>query len=177
MYYTEQLKEHIFKTDNNYFKASYYAYLADWEKDRGNYNAAFDYMKARLQTLGYLIEEEDSNKVYEIQTKYDYEQQQKQYYMDISLRQWWIFTLLTTMIVGGVLSTSYWFKQRSRRVEAEHNIETLQDMNRSLENAMTSKQLELRKNMLWRFNVARKVLDMNSRINMQVIFYESINVS
>lgn len=40
-------------------------------------------------------------------------------------------------------------------------------MNRNLENAMTIKQLELRKNMLWRFDVARKVFEMNNKVNMQ----------
>lgn len=165
-YYTQQLEEHILSTENNYFKASVYAYLARWEKERGNYDAAFTYLETRMQTLRKLMEREDQQSVYDIHRKYDYEQQQKQYYMDLSLRQSWIFTLVATIIAGGLLSTWYWFRERSKRVETERKIETLQAMNRNLENAMTSKQLELRRNMLWRFDVARKVQDMNSKVSM-----------
>lgn len=166
VYYTDQLKEHIFKTDDNYFKASVYAYLAGWEKDRANYDEAFNYLEARMQTLSRLIEKEDRQTVYDIHRKYDYEQQQKQYYMDLLLRQRWIFILLTAVIAGSVLSTWYWFRQRNKRVEAERKIETLQAMNRNLENTVTRKQSDLRKNMLWRFDIAHKVLDMNNEINM-----------
>lgn len=76
----------------------------------------------------------------------------------------WIFALLIAVFAGGILFTWYWFRQRNREAEVQRNIETLISMNRELENTLSQNQLDLRRDLLWRFDIARKVLDMNEEI-------------
>lgn len=160
-WYTERLKQHINTAKDNYFKASAYSYLAGWEKTQGNYDAAFTYQEARMRTLSRIMEERDSQSVYEAHLKYDNEQMQKQYYMDTSIRQLWIFVLLSMVMVGGTLFTWYWVRQSSRRAKVQCDIDTLQQMNLELERAMCQKQLDLRRDLICRFDVARKVMVLN----------------
>jgi|AGTN01.3.fsa_nt_gi Bacterial regulatory proteins, luxR family. len=165
VWYTEQLKRHINTAEDDYFKASAYSYLAGWEKAQANYDAAFAYQEARMKTLSRIMKERGNQSVYEVHLKYNYEQMQKQYYMDLSDRQRWIFALLVAVMGGGILSTWYWIRQRNKRAEAQRDIDTLQGMNRELESAIYQKRLDLRKNLLWRFNISREMLEINREIN------------
>lgn len=164
VWYTEQLKQHLNAEEDDYFKASAYSYLAGWEKTRANYDAAFAYQEARMQTLNRIMEKRNDQSVYEVHRKYDYEKMQKQFYRDLSVRQLWIITLLVIVMVGGTLSTWYWFRQRNRKVENQHHIDTLQEMNRELQSVMHQKQLDLRKSLLWQFDIVRKVMNLNDVI-------------
>lgn len=163
--YTVKLKQNIDSLDNTAFKASAYSYLADWEKRQANYDAAFSYQTERMKVLTRMMEERGNRSVYETQRKYDYEHMQKQYYRNQSVRLQWIIALLGMLIVGGALFTWYWVRQRNRQAEIQRNMDTLKEMNRDLESAVHRKQLDLRKDLLWRFDVARKAVEINKEIN------------
>lgn len=151
-------------TDNN-LKASIYHFLASNEKANGNFNSAFDYQDKYTSVVEDITKERLQQSVYEVQRKYNYELTQKQYYMDISVRQFWIIVLLAMVMIGGTLSIWYWFRQRKRRNEAQQNIDTLEGMNLELKNEMYQKQTDLRRVLLWRFEVARRVMDLNKEID------------
>ncbi|WP_352421297.1 tetratricopeptide repeat protein [Proteiniphilum sp.] len=160
-WYTKQLKEHINAVEDDYFKASAYSYLAGREKEQANYEAAFAYQDERMNTLHRIMEERANQSVYEAHLKYDYEQMQKQYYRDLSVRRLWIIALQAMVIVGGVLFWWYWARQKNRQAEIRHNIETLKEMKRDLESTVYQKQLDLRRDILLGFDVARKVMELN----------------
>lgn len=164
-YYTELLKQHINTLDNTYFKASAYSYLANREKKRGNYDAAFSCQNKRMQVLAHIMEERGSQSVYEALRKYDYEQIQKQYYHTLSNRLQWIIALMGVVIVGGVFFTWYWVRQRKRKAEIQLGMDTLEEMNRDLKGIVSQKNLNLRKELLWRFDIVSKVLEINEKIN------------
>ena len=164
LWYTDLLKQHISAVKDDYFKASAYSYLAGWEKEQKNYDVAYAYQDAYINTLTQIMEMRESQSVYESNKRYDYEQMQKQHYMDLFIRQRWIFALSIAIIAGVVLFISYWIKQRNRKIEIQHNIDTLQEMNHELGSTVYQKQIDLRKSFLWRFDVARKVMEMNNKV-------------
>lgn len=164
IWYTELLKQHIDSLKDNYFKASAYLYLAEWEKMHSNYGKAFFYQEKRMKAFSRIMKERKNQSIYEIQQKYDYEQLQKQYYKNISVRQQWIITLLVMVITGGTVFTLYWIRQKNRKAETQRNIDTLKEMNRNLEVAVHQKNLDLRKDLLWRFDITKKVVKINGEI-------------
>lgn len=163
--YTERLKLCLDASEDDHFKLSAYSFLAGWEKERGNYDEAFGYQEAQMGILRHIMEQRNSRSVYEAHLKYDNELLQKQYYKDLSVRQFWIIVLLAMVLLGGTLSTWYWFRQRKRRNEAQQNIDTLEGMNLELKNEMYQRQADLRRVLLWRFDVTRGVIDLNKEIN------------
>lgn len=162
--YANKLKTSLMNLDDNYFQVSALDFLSQWEKEQGNSEEAFGYLDRRLKVLSEIMEERIKQSVYEIEQKYNYEHIQKQYYLDLSVRQQWIITLLAVVLISGILFSFYVIKQKSSRAETQRNIETLTDMNRDLERAVLSKQLDLRKHLLWRFDVTKKVMKLNREI-------------
>src|SRR5699024_1183230 len=128
-------KTSLMNLDDNYFQVSALDFLSQWEKEQGNSEEAFGYLDRRLKVLSEIMEERIKQSVYEIEQKYNYEHIQKQYYLDLSVRQQWIITLLAVVLISGILFSFYVIKQKSSRAETKRNIETLTDMNRDLERA------------------------------------------
>ena len=165
LWYIDQLKLVVDSAEDDYYKFSVYKYLSEWEKENSNFDAAFSYQTQQMNTLIRIMNERGKESVYAANKKYDYEKVQKQYYMDLTVRQKWIIMLITALFCGGSLFTYYWVRQRNRRAEALSTIETLQSMNHELESSLHEKQQELRKNILWRFSVSREMLELNKQLN------------
>lgn len=164
-FYAEKLAQSVDSLSRLSSKISAYSILAEYAKDNDDYTLAFDYQKKINDLTIDLNEERFQQSILDVKQKYDYELLQKQYYMNLAARQQWILALLVAVLVGGILFTWYWFRQRNRKAEVQRNIDTLVSMNRELENTLSQNQLDLRRDLLWRFNVARKVLDMNEEIS------------
>lgn len=163
------------------FQVSALDFLSHWEKGQKNYEAAMDYQDERMEVLTDMLEENNNRSVYAIEQKYNYEQMQKQYYQAIAIRQRWIIILLAVVILGVILFALYSLRQKKKRDQIQHNINTLRDMNRDL-NRMVSqmdslrklndelklnlsqKQLALRNDLLWRFGLAKKVIKLNAEL-------------
>src|SRR5690606_31393600 len=89
------------------------------------------------------------------------------YYQSQTIRQRWIIALLIIIIVGGFLFIWYWLKQRNKQIEIQHNIDVLTEMNRDLEEAVHKKQRDLRRDLLWRLDIANKLVKLNEEVDKQ----------
>lgn len=55
-------------------------------------------------------------------------------------------------------------KQKNKKIQVLQKIDTLREMNRDLESIIHQKNLDLRKDLFWRFDVSNKVLNLNRQI-------------
>ncbi len=159
--YVNYLKQEIELSNNLYLKASAYDFLAEWEKQQGRYDEAFLYQNQRMEVLTNIMENRNKQSVYAIQQKYDFEKYQNRYNQKFVLYQRWIINLLIILIIGGVLISLFVSRHKRIRQLAMQKIATLKEMNRDLEISNNQKRQDLRKQLLWRFDVAKKVLEMN----------------
>lgn len=164
--YIGRLKRQVDIVTDNYIKASIYSFLANWEKSNASYEEAFQYQERRMRVLEDIMAVRLKQSVYEVQQKYDYKQMQNLYYQKLLARQRWFIALLIVVVGGGTVFTVYWPRQKNRRFEAQRNIDTLREMNRDLEEAIQQKNHGLRKELLWRFDVAKKVMNLNREMNL-----------
>lgn len=163
--YVEKLKECVEDLKDNYFQASALNFLADWEKTQGNYDNAFAHQEERMEVLAKILEERMDQSVYEAEQKYNYERMQAEHYRAQSVRQRWVIVLLGVVLIGGTGFIWYWIRQKNRERAIQEKMGTLADMNRDLEYAVQQKQTDLRRELLWRFGVAKKVVSLNEEMN------------
>lgn len=159
--YVNYLKQEIEQSNNLYLKASAYDFLAEWEKQQARYAEAFLYQNQRMEVLTNIMENRNKQSVYAIQQKYDFEKYQNRYNQKLVLYQRWIINLLIILIIGGVLISLFMSRHKRIRQLAMQKIATLKEMNRDLEISNNQKRQDLRRQLLWRFDVAKKVLEMN----------------
>lgn len=166
--YAIALKRHLPKIKENYLLAASLKFLANWEKQNNNINNAFDYERQRITALTNILKDRQQRDAYQIEQRYNFEYMQTQYYKGISARQKWIIILLTSSILLGVCFVIYWIRQKNKEILLQSSMDTLKDMNRDLwdlNNNLTAlvnkKQSDLRRELLWRFDVAKKVLKLN----------------
>lgn len=165
--YVAKLKESMHRQPNKNFQASAMNFLTKWERALGNYDTAFDYQERYATVLTEIMEDRMEQSVYEVEQKYNYEQMQVHYYQSQTIRQRWIIALLIIIIVGGFLFIWYWLKQRNKQIEIQHNIDVLTEMNRDLEEAVHKKQRDLRRDLLWRLDIANKLVKLNEEVDKQ----------
>jgi tetratricopeptide (TPR) repeat protein/DNA-binding CsgD family transcriptional regulator len=180
--YVGLLKAHNDSIKDNYLKASIYSFLANRAKANSNINEAFQYQEMRMRVLEDIMAERLKQSVYEVQQRYDYEQMRNSYYQKLLARQRRFIALLIVVVVGGTIFTVYWVRQKTRRFEAQRNIDSLKEMNRDLEIGVHQKGQYLRKELLWRFDVAKKVIKLNqemkrpgARLSDSSFFIEQFN--
>ncbi|WP_165792991.1 tetratricopeptide repeat protein [Sphingobacterium haloxyli] len=164
--YAEKLKEGLDRLKDNYFQASACNFLAGWEKAQGNYDSAFAHQDKRMKVLAQIMEDRGNQSVYEVEQKYNYERIQAQHYRAQSVKQRWIIVLLGIVIIGGVLFLWFWIRQKNKQIAVQQSMDTLTEMNRDLENTVLKKRLALRRALLWRFDIAKKVLKLNEGVRM-----------
>ena len=161
-YYTKMLKQHAKTLDNNYFKASAYSYLADWEKKQTNYDTAFSYQEKYIKIIEGITKTRLQKSVFEIQRKYDYEREKNLQQKQLNQKQYWIIVLLTTIIAGGAVFTWYTIRQKNRFLHIRTQMETLRQIADKLEQShagrLALKEENLRGLLLWKFDVVKKAI-------------------
>lgn len=163
-FYVEKLEGGLLTLKKKTLQASVLNFLASWKKAEGKNNEAYDLLNERMDVLTQIMEERMNQSVYDVEQKYNFEQLQKQYYRDLASRQKWVIVLLAIVIFGGVSFTIYWSVQRNKKIEIERNINTLREMTQDLETVVQRKQKDLRRELLWRFDVTKKVMKINEEI-------------
>jgi tetratricopeptide (TPR) repeat protein len=172
-WYTEKLKQHINDSlTDNYLKASLYRYLAVTEKEKGNFNAAFNYQDMYTNVVEEITKERLQQSVYEAQHKYDYEMMRKRHERQVTVFQLWFIILLLAILIGGAFFSWYTLRQRTRLLHTQEHIETLREiaaeLNRSFESKISVKDQDLRELLLWKFDVVKKsaLMDQHSTSKM-----------
>ncbi|WP_077434372.1 tetratricopeptide repeat protein [Sphingobacterium sp. CZ-UAM] len=163
-YYAKRLKNELITVKDNYLHASILSFLINFEKANHNIYAAFDYQSDRMQTLTLIMKEREQQSVYKIEKQYNYEQAQKRYYKSISVRQRWLIILMGIVIAGITSFFFYWQKQKNNQLAIQGKMQTLNEMNNDLESRVQQHQVDLRRELLWRFDVTKKILKLNDEI-------------
>lgn len=164
-YYAKKLKTNIDKITDSALKASVYNFFIEREKEQLNYKEALFYQNKLTTVIKELMTFRLSQSVYEIQKKYDFEKMQNHYDRKYILYQRWIIFLLVISIITGIFFMLYRTKQKTIREQTLQKIDTLKEMNRDLESLITQKNIKLRKDILWRFDISKKVLAINKEIS------------
>lgn len=165
LFYAEKLKKEIHTVNDNYLKASILSFLIDFEKKQNNISAAFDFQTYRMDVIRKIMEEREKQSVYRIEKKYNYEQIEKKYFESLAIEQRWIILLLGMIILGGSLFSFYRAKQKNIQSAIQSKIYTLAQMNNDLESKVQKKHLDLRRELLWRFNITKKFIKINEELN------------
>lgn len=164
-FYAEKLKIELPRIRDNYLRASILNFLIQYEKKHQHISTAFDYQTDRMNVLIQIMKDREKQSIYKIEKKYNYEQIQKQYFESLTIKQRWIILLMTIVIFGGLSFLFYRAKQKNRLLAIQNKIETLTEMNSDLESMIQKKQLDLRKELLWRFDITKKFIKLNEEIN------------
>ncbi|MGE8422879.1 MAG: tetratricopeptide repeat protein, partial [Sphingobacterium siyangense] len=163
-YYATKLKNELNTIKDNYLHASMLNFLVDYEKANHNINAAFGYQSDRMQLLSFIMKEREQQSVYKIEKQYNYEQAQKRYYQSISIKQRWIIILMGVVITGIIAFFFYWQKQKNNQLAMQGKVQTLNEMNNELTSWGRQNQVDLKRQLLWRYDLAKKVLKLNEEI-------------
>ncbi len=158
--YVDKLKKVITSSEDLYFKASAYAYLAEVEKENRNHNEAFDYLQKRNSTVEKIMEKRSEQSVLEIQQKYDYEIVRNRYMQMTNQYQRWGILLLAILLTSGTIATLHIIRQKNILLKTRENIDTLRQMAAGLvkshETEISQKESDFRKLLLWKFDVIKK---------------------
>ncbi|MDR2269520.1 MAG: LuxR C-terminal-related transcriptional regulator [Sphingobacterium sp.] len=164
-FYAEKLKLQLPSIKDNYLLASALSFLSTYKKEQKHFSEAFDLQAERMKIVAQIMKERENQSVLKIEKRYNYEQIKKQYYKSLSTKQRWIIILMGVVILGGILFAFYYAKYKNREIAIQTKMETLSDMNRDLETMVQKKKIDLRRDLLWRFDVAKKFLMINNEIN------------
>jgi tetratricopeptide (TPR) repeat protein len=160
-WYTEQLKQQINDSlTDSYLKASLYRYLAETEKEKGNFNAAFNYQDLYTNVVEEITKERLQQSVYETQRKYDYEIMRNRHERQVTVFQFWFIILLMVILIGGAFFSWHTLRQRTRLLHTQEHMESLREiaaeLNKSFESKISVKDQDLRELLLWKFDVIKK---------------------
>ena len=180
-WYTEQLKQQINDSlTDNYLKASLYRYLAETEKEKGNFNAAFNYQDLYTNVVEKITKERLQQSVYETQRKFDYERMRNRHERQVTVFQFWFIMLLLAILIGGASFSWYTLRQRTRLLHTQEHIETLREiaaeMNKSFESKISVKDQNLRELLLWKFDVVKKSALMEQHSTSEMSAAELIKI-
>lgn len=169
-YYADKMEESLSLTDDDTFKLTAYNFLSNRKRALGNYLEALHYKDERERLLTKMIYESRAKSVYEIQQKYDFEQQQNHYNQMLIGRQRWIIIFLAVILSGGVSFTVYTISENRKFMEVRQRMDTLNKMNEKLEIILSEKDKhlidrneKLQGAILLQFDVAKKILLLKSR--------------
>ncbi|MEA5128044.1 MAG: hypothetical protein VB074_07665 [Proteiniphilum sp.] len=168
--YSEKLKQCIDSckiTDNN-LKASIYHFLASSEKANGNFNSAFDYQDKYTNVVEDITKERLQQSVYEVQQKYNFELQQKQFDDKFTKAERFITLLIIVILMGALTFSLYTFKQRKKHILALQKINILRnmadDLKRLHSNYESDTDRKIRRLMMDKFDTVKKVALLNNSI-------------
>lgn len=164
-YYANKLTTDLKKIKDKYLIASILNFLINYEKNRKNLTAAFHFQSQRMEIVSQIMKERERQTVYEIEQKFNYEHIKKEYYKSILKTQYWIIFLMGTIITGGISFLLYRKRQKNRQTVVLNRIQTLKEMKYDLELLIQKKQVDLRRQLLWRFGITKKFLRLNEEIN------------
>lgn len=169
-FYRNKLIRHLNSIDDPYLKASGYSFLGEEAMTNKDFVSAFNYQQKRTLLIEKITQKQLEQSVYEVQQKYDFELLQNKHAQDLINRHRWIIGLLLFSIVGGALFVAYIQTKRKQNSVIKENLNTIREMNRDLEAMVEQKNVDLRKELLWRFDVAKKVMALNELTNKKNSF-------
>lgn len=170
-FYTGKLQHSVDSSENNYLKASAYQFLAEWEKARGNNDEAFGYQDKRINSLNRIMDDRKNQSVYEIEQKYNYEQQQSRYDQRFIRSQQWLIVLMGVLLVAAiVLLFLFWriLKEKAAKLRMQENLNTLLATTKDLlsaEKDSRSRERILREALLWKLDVLKNMMQLKYMMN------------
>ncbi len=172
-YYYNHVKSKVQKLTNYYLQASTYLALANWEKSRKNYAAAFDYMDKRASSIENIMQERNRSSVLDIEKKYDFELLKNAHNKQIIHLQSLLLLLAALLVASGTAFTIFTIRRKNKMINAQQTINTLRDMNRELSTTIYQHNADLHNAVLVQCDIAKKII----RFNQDIEKYESLQTS
>jgi Bacterial regulatory proteins, luxR family. len=172
-YYYNHVKSKVQKLTNYYLQASTYLALANWEKSRMNYAAAFDYMDKRVSSIENIMQERSRSSVLDIEKKYDFELLKNAHNKQIIHLQLWLLLLAALLVISGTAFTIFTIRRKNKMITAQQAINTLKNMNRELSTTIYQHNADLHNAVLVQCDIAKKII----RFNQDIEKYESLQTS
>lgn len=175
--YITTLKQLLDASNDLYLKASAYKLLADWKKQRKQYDATFDYQAFYMDILEEIMHKNITQSVYEVQQKYDLETLQNEQQQKLLIMQWKFITLLLLGLLASILVIFLLRKllwQKKRLLSLKETMEVLNKTAKDLQKKQKTQHkddLQLREVLLWKFDVLHKV----SLLKLELQHFERID--
>lgn len=166
--YTGKLYHSVDSFEDNSFRASAYQFLASTEREKGNYETAFDYHQKYTGVLVGIMDERSRQSVYEANQKYNFELQQNQFDNRFRKAERFIAILTVVILAGALTFTLYTLGQRNKQFQTLQKIDILRNMADDLKEFHHTYELDserkIRRLMLERFDTVKKVALLNNTI-------------
>ncbi|HHX69984.1 MAG TPA: hypothetical protein GX708_18300, partial [Gallicola sp.] len=164
--YTEKLKSVIDSSENNYIKVSAYKFLSEWEKSKDNNDQAFEYQNKLINSLNRIMNDRKDQSVYEIEQKYNFDQQQNHYNLRFKRFQQWLMILMGVLLVAAIsLLILFWrmLKEREAKLRMQENVITLRETTKDLlfaDNEARRRETTLKEMLQWKLDVLKKTVQL-----------------
>ncbi|WP_321518633.1 hypothetical protein [uncultured Bacteroides sp.] len=172
-YYYDHVKSKVEKLTNHYLQASTYLALANWEKSRKNYAAAFEYINKRALSIENIMHDRNRSSVLDIEKKYDFELLKNTHDKQIIHLQSWLLLLAALLVVSGGTFTIYTIRRKNQMITSQQTINTLKSMNQELSTSIYLHNADLHNAVLVQCDIAKKII----RFNQDIEKYESLQTS
>lgn len=169
--YTEKLKNSVELSKNKSIKISAYNYLAEWETSNGNNTEALNFQNKLINSLKHTMEDQKNQTVFEIEQKYNFEQQQNLYnrrFIRFQQRLILVIGILLVVAIAFLFVFRKMIKERTAKIKMQNNVLTLHATNKDLlkaEKDNLSKETLLKESLQWKLDILKKMVQLKYTMN------------
>ena len=172
-FYYDCVKNEVDNLTDSYLQGSIYIALANWEKSRKNYTAAFDYLDKRVSSIERIMDERNQSSVLDVEKKYDFERMKNIHDKQTIILQSWLLLLAVLLVISGTMIAIHLLKRKNRIIVAQQTINTLKEMNRELNSSIYRLNADLHNAVMVQCDIAKKIIHFNQDIEK----YESLQTN
>jgi tetratricopeptide (TPR) repeat protein len=126
--YIDKLRQTIEYSGDLYFKTAAYGFLADNAKARGNFDAAFYFLREQNLSIEEIAERRLDETIYEVLQRYNYEKEMNRFRHQINIYQRWIIVMLSLLLIVGFVIAKTRIRHKNKLLEMNSEIITLKNM-------------------------------------------------
>jgi tetratricopeptide (TPR) repeat protein len=163
-FYYELLKRKVDHLPSEQLKLSIYNALADWEKGRGNHDAAFDNLRKEIESIENVMHERLNSSVLDVGKRYDFNRLKITHDQEVIHWQFGLLVLSVVSLMVGILFFIYRIRRKNQIIEAQETINTLLAINTELNSSINRRNMDLRKAVVLQCGITKKLLEFNESI-------------
>lgn len=159
-FYGTLAKNKASASKDNYLRLSIYNMLADLANKNKDYKEEADLRVHEVTVYGDIVKSNNDQAIVDAYQKYNFEQEKAGHEKILNQYLTALVVLLLAIIIGGIIFTWYFHRERKLKHEIQDNINTLakiaSDLKQSHQQQLQQKESNLREQLLWKFDVVRK---------------------